>query len=300
MLGCGGLEYDKAVITTEYGGSVLLEGSDLGDTLDVLPNSWMYRMLRLPQDAKKLSVAVIPGENANTNFRIRLLYEENGEVKKAVLQDGFDGNVDGQGYFLLRSAGVYEFDISAYAGKKVLLTLEQDDNGEGSGEMVNVYAIKIFGKDAGSDSGTEWSTNAEILLAWNTEGTIFAHPEGICLEAKDGESSVSGKFVVTERKYLKFYIRTFVRDGETDPQIQAYVNDAAIVAIGQDAETIRIESDLYCCVLFDLSDYVGDEITFTLKSVSGDHACIAKIVMSDFYLESEMKVLYTAEQLGRA
>lgn len=297
VLGCGGLEYDKAVITTEYGGSVLLEGSDLGDTLDVLPNSWMYRMLRLPQDAKKLSVAVIPGENANTNFRIRLLYEENGEVKKAVLQDGFDGNVDGQGYFLLRSAGVYEFDISAYAGKKVLLTLEQDDNGEGSGEMVYVSRIAID-DEIPSASVYKWNTPLEIYRAWSTGGVVQLHTEGVCLEVPVEQmdeknvqviSSIKKTVAVSaERPYFSFSMRMFVRKApeipDEPPRIFVFVNGEKIKAINSgELDYATVVTDTYKSYYYDLSIFAGEEVEIMIGTIYGQHAAINQIWLSADY-----------------
>ena len=301
VLDCGGLEYDKAVFSNEYGGSILLEGSDIGDTLDPLPNAWMYRMLRLPQDAKYLSIRALPGDN--TYFRIRFLYEEDGELKKVVLQDGFGGEVDAHGYHLLQSAGTFYFDVSAYAGKKVLLTLEQDDNGEGSGEMVYVKKIAFTDEISESESSyPNWDGYA-ILTEWAHSGTVENHREGFCLTAKDGPSSISYTFTVTpQTAWVKFYVRMFVRvDQAPDiaPTLQCKVGENVISALDSSADTVTLpgNSDNYYCLAYDLSAYIGQEVTVTFYSLSGEHATIGRILLAESCNVDEVTRTYSEKYI---
>ena len=35
------------------------------------------------------------------------------------------------------------FDISAYAGRTAVISIEQDDSGEGAGELIQVYGVTL-------------------------------------------------------------------------------------------------------------------------------------------------------------
>lgn len=146
--GHGSNEYDAAAWVAEHNNSIKLDGSDMGDGLDPMPNSWMYNMFEFGDGDDRLTVNMYAGDKADTNVRIRALYEdENGNVVKLNLADGFGGasKLDQFGYFLLTqdNNGEFTFDISALKGKRVIITIEQDDNGEGSGELVYVDYVKI-------------------------------------------------------------------------------------------------------------------------------------------------------------
>ena len=118
----------------------------LGDYLDVLPNSWIYNAFEFGEDDDILTINIYAGDKADVSFRIKALYEdENGNLVTVYLKDGFNNSVDRYGYYLLatNSDSCYTFDISFLQGKKVILSFEQDDSGEGNGEIVYIDYITI-------------------------------------------------------------------------------------------------------------------------------------------------------------
>lgn len=142
----GSLGCDKAVWVVDKNGSVMLDGSDMGDYIDVLPNSWIYNAFEFGEDDDLMTINIYAGDKADVSFRIKALYEdENGNIVTVYLKDGFDNAVDRYGYYLLSSSSknTYTFDISFLQGKKVILSFEQDDNGEGNGEIVHIDYIKF-------------------------------------------------------------------------------------------------------------------------------------------------------------
>ncbi len=146
--GHGSNEYDAAAWVAEHNNSIKLDGSDMGDGLDPMPNSWMYNMFEFGEGDDLFTINMYAGDKADTNVRIRALYEdESGNLVRLNLADGFGGEsrLDEYGYFLLTQGnnGEFTFDISALKGKRVIISIEQDDNGEGSGELVYVDYIKI-------------------------------------------------------------------------------------------------------------------------------------------------------------
>ena len=146
VLECGNLGCDKAVWVVDKGCSVMLDGSDMGDYLDVLPNSWIYNAFEFGEDDDILTINIYAGDKADVSFRIKALYEdENGNLVTVYLKDGFNNSVDRYGYYLLatNSDSCYTFDISFLQGKKVILSFEQDDSGEGNGEIVYIDYITI-------------------------------------------------------------------------------------------------------------------------------------------------------------
>lgn len=142
----GSLGCDKAVWLVDKNNSIMLDGSDMGDYLDVLPNSWIYNAFEFGEDDDILTINIYAGDKADVNFRIKALYEdEDGNLVTVYLKDGFNNAVDRYGYYLFATSSdsLYTFDISFLQGKKVILSFEQDDSGEGSGEIVYIDYITI-------------------------------------------------------------------------------------------------------------------------------------------------------------
>ena len=140
---CGGLQYDFAGYMD---GKVKLDGSDLEDLLDYFPNSWMYSKFHINEDDNLLEIKVNSGDNANTNYRLRVLYMQNGSLVSNILDsESYDLELDEYGYYLLSesSPSTFVYDLTPYKGKDILISIEQDDSGEGSGEIVNVNKFAI-------------------------------------------------------------------------------------------------------------------------------------------------------------
>lgn len=149
--GDAGKEYDKATweLSGRMGESCIrLDGSDFGDDRDYMPNAWIYNKFTLSDNDAKMSIRLTASEDANANVRVRVLYIEDDKLVSVVLDsEQYSGDLDSYGYYLLDNENVenntYYYDLSAFAGKTVLISIEQDDNGEGSGEMVEIYEINI-------------------------------------------------------------------------------------------------------------------------------------------------------------
>lgn len=271
-----GKEYDKAAWNDKFGGSIMLDGSDLSDYSDILPNAWMYNMLQLSETARELKITVAPSDDGDANLRIRFLYEDNGKVNADVLQDGFDKELSAEGYYLLNSGKTLTFDIAKYAGKKVLLSIEQDDTGEGSGEQVFVSRVAI---DATSDR--EYWDIRNMVREWESEGKVEAHSEGVCLEYYGSPSSISCKLKVPQDETtFKLYLRKFYRpqgEQDKDPMVKLYVNGKLVRAVGAQEDWVTsdpMNPDSSVKREYDLSEYAGKEVTIKIENNRGQHACM--------------------------
>lgn len=274
VLANAGKEYDKAVWDSSHGGSIMLDGSDLNDFSDILPNAWMYNMLQLSDTAKELKVVVSSSTDGDANLRIRMLYEnDNGDVVANVLDGAYDKELSVDGYYLLDSGKTLTFDISEYAGKKVLLSIEQDDTGEGSGEQVFVSRVAID-----STSTREYWGTRDISNEWDFDGKVEIHSEGVCLECYGEPASISCAVTVpTANTTFKFNLRKFYRLSgaqDKDPKVEVYVNGNLIRAIGADGDYVTATGDTAVEHEYDLSEYAGTVITITIKSTDGEHACL--------------------------
>lgn len=153
-LNCGGLEYDKCAWnnwSSEGTGSILLDGSDLDDREDAIPNSYIYNKFDLTSADKYFKIKVKGGSNADTNFRVTVLVEDESEksgAKTYHLTDGYPegAQINEHGYYLRKDGSnvtEYTFSLEAFSGKHVAILVEQDDNGDGSGEQIYIDSIII-------------------------------------------------------------------------------------------------------------------------------------------------------------
>lgn len=309
-LGTGGLEYDYAgwVASDSTGQpAVELDGSDLEDVLDPLPNAWMYAAFDISEDADKDNVLVLKatgGVNADVNMRVRVLYEENGKYTYSVLDsDDYDSELDSFGWYKRKSGSPVEFvyDISAFKGKRVIISIEQDDTGDGSGEIVYVNAVQILGEEVQKEESNKWDVTG-IASEWNNSGSVATHSEGFCLEvnAAGETSSVSKTVTITaETAFVKFYIRMFVRSDNPDTPalLKFYVNGELLRGVGAASDSILVSSDNYRCLAYDLSAYIGQTIEIKLESEQGQHAAIGKILMADDCTIAETRKLYSTDEV---
>lgn len=145
--GCGEKEYDNIdLIYADGRMSVYFEGSDLGAS-DTMPNAWIYNKLELDQGDTYLQLNICSADDADTNLRVRVLFEQNGEIVTEYLTAcSYSQYVDEDGYTVLNneSPKTISYDLANYSGRTVIISIEQDDNGQGAGEYLKLYEIKIM------------------------------------------------------------------------------------------------------------------------------------------------------------
>lgn len=305
VLKSGGLQYDKAEwISSSSNGSpgIILDGSDLGDDLDPLPNSWMYNKFTFSSDKDKDNYLTLNvtggGSNVDTNMRVRALYYENGKMVSVVLKsDDYNKALNSFNYYLLdgKSPGKFTYDISALKGKTVILSLEQDDSGQGSGEMIYVSRIQITGKTISQGNLTKWNAD-NLYMYWTKSGSVVRLPEGVSLEASSGASQISKTIKVTDAtKYIKFYVRMFIRQDhpDTPPVLQCKINGTVIRAMLAESDTVSVQTDQYRCIAYDLSAYVGKTVTVEFSSSAGQHAAIGFVELSPSCTATEVRNFYS-------
>lgn len=307
----GGEQYDSSnfVDGSSAGGAsaICLDGSDLQNTTDPFPNAWAYNRFVLSNDAASdnwlnLHLGGASG-SVDANFRVRVLELSNGKIVSTTLvSPDYSTAVNEFGYFLHTSSspGRYAFDLSPFKGKDVILSLEQDDSGQGSGEAIYLYRISI--DSAREVAGTRtWWDGEYLFLDWTKSGTVARHSEGVCLEASNGVSSISDDITITnEMKYLKFYVRMFIRSGtqvDTQPELSLTVNGTQVKPFGVEGTTLTIASDYYRCCAYDLSSYAGMKVNVMLSSLKGDHAAIYLAKQDSVCTTSEVNTLYSEAQL---
>lgn len=154
-LNCCGLEYDSCKwdnwSANGKGGSIKLDGSDLDDREDAIPNSYIYNKFDLITNDENISITLKGGDKADTNMRVTVMVEDSSEksgAKTHRLTDGYPegSTINDYGYYL-RTDGLavttYKFSLANFKGKRCAIFVEQDDNGDGSGEQLFIDNIKI-------------------------------------------------------------------------------------------------------------------------------------------------------------
>ena len=119
-------------------GCVKLDGSDFG-TSDHLANSWIYKEIEIPANAKSLSfiTSAHNRENANAELRVTLL-DDNQVMHILIDWELANNGIEDEFDWINKSASV-----EAYAGQTVTLFFEQGDNDIGTHEQRYIDKIEI-------------------------------------------------------------------------------------------------------------------------------------------------------------
>lgn len=278
--GYGGLQYDFAGIRDD---KVTLDGSDLEDRLEAFPNSYIYSKFLIGENDKILQLKVNSGENSNTNMRVRAIeFNSSGLTSTILTSDKMNGEVDDNGYYLLsdKSPSSFEFDLTPFIGKEIIISIEQDDNGEGSGEIININKILIANKIEEASQNTSWDISG-IVDEWQGFGSIVVHNEGVCLENNGSEASISCLVdLPSSYKTLVISARKFVRVGskqDKNAKIVIKINDEVLMPKYSDYEYITITLGDFRYFSYDISKYAGSKITIEISNIEGEHACFESI-----------------------
>ncbi len=279
QLGCGGLQYDSAVLD---GNHIRLDGSDLNDVLDPLPNAWVVNKFDISSDSNEdnyFKMIISSGDNADTNVRLRVIYFDGTDwISNVLVSDNYDTPVNEFGYYLLNegSPSSFIFDITTYKGKSVIFSIEQDDSGEGSGEIVNISKISIIGKEVNISTRTSWEIS-NIIDEWSTFGRVVTHPEGVCLENQGKDASILVNTTITEdTDILRIHVRKFVRTGtaqDLDAKIIIKVNGEIVKAQYSEQDYVTVTTDYFRGFDYDLSAYIGQTVSIEIINIEGEHAC---------------------------
>lgn len=283
LFGNGGLQYDSAGYASE---GIKLDGSDLNDVIDPLPNSWTVNKFELTEQDKYLTVFASHSANADVNFRVRALTVENEKLVSYVLESpSYEKTLNEYGWYKMDGGSpmVYFYDLSQFANKTVAISLEQDDTGDGSGEVVFISKLVISSEIEDGRDKTAWDIS-DIAAFWKQSGLVSRHSEGICLEGKDASVSTT---VTVAGNTLKIAMRKFERPLFQTQDITAYVtvkfNGEIIRVKGAVSDYIDVaNTDEYYYYTFDISAFRGQTgvleiISVEVGGVVGQHACISEI-----------------------
>lgn len=279
---CGGLQYDFAGM---YDGKIKLDGSDLDDKLDYFPNSWMYSKFHINENDNLLEVKVNSGDNGDANYRLRVLYLSNGKLVSDVLvSKDYDRELNEFGYYLLSesSPSTFIYDLSPYKGKDVMISIEQDDSGEGSGEIVNVNKFAIV-EEVNSVSTKNYWNSQELFDEWKLSGRVVKHTEGLCLENFGNNSSISCKVQLSnDCSLLSISVRKFLRSGGTanqdkNAQIVLKINGEIVKANNAELDYVSVTLGNFRIFQYDISKFAGQTVTIELINQLGEHACFDQI-----------------------
>lgn len=284
QFGDGGLQYDSAGYSSE---GIKLDGSDLNDAIDPMPNAWTINKFALAEQDKYMRLFASISSGADVNMRVRVLWTENGKLHSEVLQSlSYEKELSEFGWYLFDSDSplVYVYDLSDYAGRTVAISIEQDDTGDGDGEILFVSRLEIAETLTDGSDMSSWNIS-DIAAYWTKTGDVARHTEGICLE---GENASVSNTVKVSGDTLAISMRKFRRPNYEGQDITAYVVvriDGNIVRL-TDAVTDYVEvgnTDENFYYNYDVSDYVGQTVKLEIVSIAvngvvGEHACVSEIL----------------------
>lgn len=284
QFGDGGLQYDSAGYSTE---GIKLDGSDLNDVIDPMPNAWTINKFTLTEQDKYMRLFASISSGADVNMRVRVLWTENGELRSEVLQSlSYEKELSEFGWYLFDSDSplVYIYDLSEYAGRTVAVSIEQDDTGDGDGEILFLSRLEIAETLTDGSDMSSWNIS-DIAAYWTKTGDVARHTEGICLE---GENAALSNTVTVRGGTLCISMRKFRRPNYEGQDITAYVVvkiDGNVVRL-TDAVTDYIEvgnTDENFYYTYDVSTYVGQSVRLEIVSIAvngvvGEHACVSEIL----------------------
>ncbi|HIU81423.1 MAG TPA: hypothetical protein IAB11_02920 [Candidatus Ornithoclostridium faecavium] len=283
QFGNGGMQYDSAGYAQE---GIKLDGSDLNDVIDPMPNAWAVNKISVGEEDLYLRLFASISSDSDVNMRIRFLWTENGELRYKVLESADYGKeLDEYGWYRFDgdSPLVYVYDISEFAGKTVAVSIEQDDTGDGSGEILFVSRFEIYGSD--DQSGTEQSWDvSDIAAYWKKSGEVARHAEGICLE---GENAMIYNTVTVASDVLCISMLKFKRPNYQGQDVTGFaavrINGNYVRPVDGVTDYVEVgntsENFFY---KFDVSGYRGQTvnveiISIAVNGVAGEHVCIRQI-----------------------
>lgn len=278
-------------------GAILMDGSDGGQG-GYLPNCWMYNMFEIGESDKLFKIRMRGVNDADTDFRLHLFVEDDTMTSgyyETTLSDAYGGtdNVNEAGYHDITGGDnffTYVFDISSYVGKKVLFSLEQDDDGDGAAEKLAITWIKIVATNddtGGTLSATTKSswTGAEVLASdeFIRSSGVVTRTEGC--DVKYGEELIVKKFYDANSRYLNLSIRNYTETFTQLSKLQVKVDGYTLKAVNSDYDTIDIpETDDTYIYTFDLSAYkdIANVIEImNAATADGHHMCFTNIEFSN-------------------
>ena len=282
--GDGGLQYDSAGYSTE---GIKLDGSDLNDVIDPMPNAWAVNKFTLTEHDKYMRLFASISSGADVNMRVRVLWTENGELHSEILKsESYERDLSEFGWYLFTGSSplVYIYDLSQYTGKTVAISIEQDDTGDGDGEILFISRLEIAETLTSGSDMSSWNIS-DIAAYWTKTGDVARHTEGICLE---GENASLSNTVTVSGNSLCINMRKFRRPDFEGQDVTAYVTvkiDGNVVRL-TDAVTDYIEvgntsENFY--YTYDVSAYVGQTVKLEIISIAvngivGEHACVSEIL----------------------
>ena len=281
--GNGGLQYDSAKYVNE---GILLDGSDLGDVVDPMPNSWAVNKFDLTKADKYLIVYAKGSVDCDVNYRVRVLQVVDGKIVATVLNsESYEKPLDEYGWYKIDndSPSFFVYDLTAFADKTVAISIEQDDTGDGNGETITIYRMEISFTIQTLDNITNW-TAADIYTFWTQKGKVVRHKEGVCLE--DANAMISCKVNVASQKMqiaMRMFDRPSTEEQDVPTCVVVKVNGKVVRVSYGITDYVKVtntqENFFY---LYDMSDYVGQTVTLEISVVvvdctEGDHCCISNI-----------------------
>ena len=284
QFGNGGLQYDFAGYLSE---GIKLDGSDLEDVIDPMPNSWTVNKFKITENDKILRIYAHTGSDADVNYRVRVLWVENGVLYSDVLNSlDYEKQLSDHGWYKMNGSSplLYNYDLTKYINQEVFISIEQDDTGDGSGEVVSISRIEIQSSFEDIKEKVQW-TKSDLETYWKVSGTTTNHKEGICLE---GENAKIYNTIVINGSQLKIAMRKFQRSYMEEQDITGYailkINGEIIRARNAFTDYIQVtNTNEWYYYVYDVSEYVGQEVTIEIISVSidgvvGEHICVSSLV----------------------
>ncbi len=124
---------------------------------------------------------------------------------------------------------------------------------------------------------TSWNRKS-LYEEWTRTGD-YDTGVGEGFDMKAGATAFVYHSITNETKFLKVSIRNFVRDGETNPKFYVYIDGALVKANDSETEYVTLCSDSPVDFVYDLSDYVGQNVFIKFYEAAATHCCITSVAM---------------------
>ena len=183
-------------------------------------------------------------------------------------------NIYSNGEFLIEvSQTSYTLNFTEVGGYNIQVQAKRGDDVSPLSNMV------VYKNTTGLIVNTNSSWNRTGLYDEWTRTGDFDTGVGEGFDMKAGASAFVYHSITNETKFMKVSIRVFHRDGETYPKFYVYIDGMIVREQEASEDWVTTESDNPTDFVYDLSNYVGQDVFIKFYEAAATHCCITSVAL---------------------